>query len=127
MVLKLNEQLDNPADISRVTRSSRILYYLNLPKLYENVVLRSYDGIRYFDGRPEGFGAGSPFSMALEGLISRNVSGFVRNFRLVGIWKEVDVDQFAKGRVPDNTMLLNIVIKAALEKMNGLRSFRSVL
>jgi hypothetical protein len=109
-----------------VTRSSKILYYLNLPRLYENVILRSYDGIRYFNGRAEGFGAGSPFSMALEGLISRNVSGFVRKLKLVGIWKEVDVEDFAKGRVPENTMLLNIVIKAALEKMNELRSFRSV-
>jgi hypothetical protein len=63
--------------------------------------------------------------MALEGLVSRNVSGFVKKLRLVGIWKEVDVDDFAKGRVPDNTMLLNIVVKAALEKMNALTSFRS--
>jgi hypothetical protein len=122
----VTEQLDSVADISRVTRSSKLLYYLNLPRLYENVTLCSYDEIRYFDGKAEGFGGGSPFSMALEGLVSRNVSGFVKKLRLVGIWKEVDVEDFAKGRVPDNTMLLNIVVKAALEKMNGLESFRFV-
>jgi hypothetical protein len=117
--------LDDVADIARVTRASRLLYYLNLPKLYENVTLHSYPDIRYIDGRPEGFGAGSPFSMALDGLVSRNVSGYVHRLRLFGLWKECDIEEFQKGRVPDNTMMLNIVVKAALDKMDKLQSFRS--
>lgn len=62
--------------------------------------------------------------MAFDGLVSRNVGSFVKSLRLEGVWKENDVEDFNHGRVPDNTMLLNIVIKAALEKMDKLQSFR---
>jgi hypothetical protein len=116
-------QLDDVADIARVTRASKLLYYLTLPKLYETVTLRSYPEIRYKDGRAEGFGSGSPFSMALDGLVSRNIGGYVKSFRLEGLWKECDLEDFQKGRVPDNTMMLNIVVKAALEKMDKLEAF----
>lgn len=116
-------QLDDVGDIARVTRASKLLYYLTLPKLYERVTLHSYPEIRYKDGRAEGFGSGSPFSMALDGLVSRNIGGYVRELRLEGAWKEVGFEEFEKGRVPDNTMMLNIVIKAALEKMEKLEAF----
>jgi hypothetical protein len=95
-----------------------------LPKLWENVTLRSYSEIRYKDGQPEGYGSGSPFSMGLEALVSRNVAPYVKTLRLVGEWREVDVDEFSKGRVPDNTMLLNIAVRAALDKCVKLESFR---
>lgn len=61
--------------------------------------------------------------MALDGLVSRNIGGYVRELRLEGAWKEVGFEEFEKGRVPDNTMMLNIVIKAALEKMEKLEAF----
>lgn len=116
-------QLDDIGDIARVTRASKLLYYLTLPKLYECVTLTSYPEIRYKDGRAEGFGSGSPFSMALDGLVSRNTGGYVKEFRLEGAWKEVGLEDFEKGRVPDNTMMLNIVVKAALDTMEKLESF----
>jgi hypothetical protein len=62
--------------------------------------------------------------MALDALVSRNVAGYVKSFRLIGEWREMDVNEFSKGRVPDNTMMLNIAIKAALDKMDKLQSFR---
>jgi hypothetical protein len=65
--------------------------------------------------------------MALDGLVSRNIGAYVRDFRLVGAWKEVGFEEFEKGRVPDNTMMLNIVVKAALEKMEKLEAFRFVV
>ena len=64
--------------------------------------------------------------MALDGLDSRNVAGYVRNFSLLGEWKECDIGEFEKGRVPDNSMMLNIVLRVAIDKMDRLESFRYV-
>lgn len=67
----------------------------------------------------------SPFSMGLNGLVSRNVSGYVRNFEVCGEWKEHEVEEHAKvGRVPDESMMMNILVKVAVEKMAMLDSFR---
>ncbi|KAK8188752.1 uncharacterized protein BKA78DRAFT_157989 [Phyllosticta capitalensis] len=95
-----------------------------LPRLYEKVTLRSYSELRYKEnGRPEGFGSGSPFTMGLNGLVTKNVSRYVRSFRLVGDWRESDIDDFAKGRVPDNSMMLNIAVRAALDRMDKMEHF----
>ncbi|KAK8151133.1 hypothetical protein BKA80DRAFT_258691 [Phyllosticta citrichinensis] len=95
-----------------------------LPRLYEKVTLRSYSELRYKDnGRPEGFGSGSPFTMGLNGLVTKNVSRYVRSFRLVGEWRESDIDDFAKGRVPDNSMMLNIAVRAAMDRMDKMEHF----
>lgn len=99
---------------------------MTLPKLYQHVTLRSYADIRYSNGRPEGYGSGSPFSMGLNGLVTRNTAGYVKSWRLLGEWKESDVDDFSKGRVPDNSMMLNIVVRAAMDKMTSLENFRHV-
>lgn len=96
---------------------------MTLPRLYEHVTLRSYAEIRYFNGRPEGYGGGSPFSMGLNGLATRNTASYVKGWKLLGDWRESDVDDFTKGRVPDNSMMLNIVIRAAMDKMTCLESF----
>ena len=56
--------------------------------------------------------------MALDGLVSRNIGAYVRQLRLEGAWNKVGIEEFERGRVPDNTMMLNIVVKAALEKMD---------
>ncbi|KAK5148771.1 hypothetical protein LTR04_000528 [Oleoguttula sp. CCFEE 6159] len=115
--------LDDVGDIARVTRTSRLLYYMTLPQLYEKVSLRSYAEIRYVNGRPEGYGSGSPFSMGLNSLVTKNMASFVRNLRIWGEWKETDLDELSQGRVPDTTMMLNIVVRAAVDKMVKLESF----
>jgi hypothetical protein len=61
--------------------------------------------------------------MALDGLISGKTGAYVRSLRLVGMSKEVDIDNYDKGRVPDKIMLLNIAVKAAMEKMEKLKTF----
>ena len=67
----------------------------------------------------------SPFSMGLNGLVSRNVAGYVRNFEVCGEWKEHALEEHAKvGRVPDETMMLNSLVRVAVEKMAVLDSFR---
>ena len=67
----------------------------------------------------------SPFSMGLNGLVSRNVAAYVKNFEVCGEWKEHALEEHAKvGRVPDETMMLNSLVRAAMEKMAVLDSFR---
>lgn len=79
--------------------------------------------MRYFDGQPEGFGAGSPFAMGLDGLVSRPVAAYVKGLTLLGHFKEHKEDEFEKGRIPDNTMMLNIVIRAAIDRTDKLERF----
>jgi hypothetical protein len=96
---------------------------MTLPQLYKQVDLHSYNEIRYVNGKPEGFGSGSPFMMALNGLATRGQAALVSDFRVWGQQNESGIEDFSKGRVPDNTMMLNIVIRAAIDKMTRLRSF----
>ncbi|KAF2621135.1 hypothetical protein BU25DRAFT_355024 [Macroventuria anomochaeta] len=115
--------LDDVGDLARITRTSRLFYYMTLPRLYEEVTLRSHAEIRYVDGRPEGFGGGSPFSSGLNTLVSRNFTDYVQLFRVIGEWREHDVDDYKQGRVPDNSMVLQIAMRAALDKMKNLQAF----
>ena len=67
----------------------------------------------------------SPFSMGLSGLVTRSVTGYVKNFEVWGEWKEYELEENAKvGRVPDGSMILNTLVRIAMEKMTGLDSFR---
>jgi hypothetical protein len=67
--------------------------------------------------------------MGLDGLISspNNVAQYVKEMVLCGEWKETDTGDFEKGRVPDNTMMLNIVIKAAISRAGRLEKFAYVI
>ncbi|KAF2014883.1 hypothetical protein BU24DRAFT_349084 [Aaosphaeria arxii CBS 175.79] len=123
LIALILSHLDDAADLARVTRTSRVFYYMTLPRLYEHVTLRSYSELRYVNGRPEGYGNGSPFAMGLNTLVSRNFTDYVQTFRVVGEWREHDVDDYSKGRVPDNSMMLQLALRAALDKMKNLRSF----
>ena len=114
--------LEEPADFASVVRTCRLLYYMTLPSLYAKVSLRSYPDIRYVGGRPEGFGSGSPFLMALNGLVAGTHAAMVKELRLWGDWGEPGLEDFAKGRVPDNTVMLNIITRAAVDRMNQLQT-----
>ncbi|KZF26932.1 hypothetical protein L228DRAFT_235936 [Xylona heveae TC161] len=115
--------LDDPADLARVCRTCRVLHYMTVPQLYEKVTLRSYAQIRYFNGRAEGHGGASPFAMGLNALVTRNVAGLVRSFKVVGEVSENNVKEFAKsGRIPDGTMFLNMSIRAAIDRMEKLEA-----
>lgn len=124
LIARIVSYLDDVGDLARVTRSSRLLHYMTTPRLYERVTLRSYTDIRFFnDGRPEGFGSGSPFIVALNGIVTGANAAIVRDFRLRGQWKEFGLEEFDKGRIPDNNMMLNIIVRIALDRMVNLRSF----
>ena len=120
-------QINAPGDLARICRTCRVLHYMTLPQLYSDVTIRSYDYIRYSPNRrrPEGCGMASPFIMALNGLVSRDIVGNVKTFTLNGEWKDYGAEECAKaGRVPDNDMMLSSLIRVALEKMTALQSFR---
>lgn len=123
LIARIVSFLDDVADLARITRTSRLLYYMALPQLYERVALHSYPHIRYVDGRPEGFGSGSPFMLALNGLATKSHATVVKDFRVWGEWRELGQEDFAKGRVPDNSMMLNMMLRTCVEKMTKLQSF----
>ena len=95
-----------------------------LPQLYRSLTLTSYDKIRYRDERPEGAGSASPFTMGLNAVVTRPHATLVRSITLRGDWKERDLEEHAQvGRVPDSSMLLNIAVRAAVDRMTHLESF----
>ncbi|KAL5363387.1 hypothetical protein BJX96DRAFT_155623 [Aspergillus floccosus] len=130
MALPLNliafiiSHVDDPGDLARLCRTSRVLNYMALPQLYKSLTLTSYDKIRYRDEQPEGMGSASPFSMGLNALITRPYGSLVRSLTLRGDWREHDLEEHARvGRVPDSSMMLNIAVRAAVDKMPDLESF----
>lgn len=95
-----------------------------LPQLYTSLTLTSYDRIRYRDEQPEGIGSASPFTMGLNAVITRPFATLVRSISLRGEWKERELEEHAQvGRVPDSSMLLNIAVRAAVDRMANLESF----
>ncbi|PGH27652.1 hypothetical protein AJ80_00665 [Polytolypa hystricis UAMH7299] len=130
MALPLNlialivSHLDDVSDLARLCRTCRVLNYMTLPQLYKTFTLTSYDKIRYRDDRPEGCGSASPFSMALNAVVTRNVGALVNSMTLRGEWRESELEEHARvGRVPDSSMMLNIAVRAAVDRMNALESF----
>lgn len=97
---------------------------MTLPQLYKNLTLTSYDKIRYRGDQPEGMGSASPFSMGLNAVIIRPYASLVRSLTLRGDWREVELEEHARvGRVPDSSMMLNIAVRAAIDRMQELESF----
>ncbi|PLB44297.1 hypothetical protein P170DRAFT_440603 [Aspergillus steynii IBT 23096] len=97
---------------------------MSLPQLYRNLTLTSYDKIRYRGDEPEGMGSASPFSMGLNAVITRPYAGLVRSLTLRGNWREQELEEHARvGRVPDSSMMLNIAVRAAVDRMPDLESF----
>ncbi|KAL4998695.1 hypothetical protein BDV10DRAFT_166640 [Aspergillus recurvatus] len=96
-----------------------------LPQLYRNLILTSYDKIRYVGDQPEGMGSASPFSMGLNAVITRPYASLVRSLTLRGDWREQELEEHARvGRVPDSSMMLNIAVRAAVDRMRDLEDFR---
>ena len=66
--------------------------------------------------------------MGINTLITRaHASSLVQSWTLRGDWKEPELEEYSKiGRVPDSTMMLNTSVRAVLERMKNLESFRFV-
>ena len=102
---------------------------MTLPQLWSRVTLRSHSSVRYKQkddtNLPEGFGSASPFSMGLNALVTHNVSALVKNLALEGDWTARDLQECSRvGRVSEQSMILNIAVRAAIDKCTTLESFR---
>ncbi|PCG96958.1 Hypothetical protein PENO1_065540 [Penicillium occitanis (nom. inval.)] len=117
--------IEDPGDLARMCRTCRLLHYMAIPHLYRNISLTSYDRIRYRDEEPEGWGNASPFSMGLNTLVTRAHASLVQSMTLRGEWNEPELEEHSKvGRVPDSSMMLNISVRAALDRTKNIESFR---
>lgn len=124
MLTRFGPQLDDPGDLARICRTCRVLNYMSLPQLYKDLTLTSYGRIRYRGEEPEGMGSASPFSNGLNAVITRPYAGLVRSLTLRGEWREHELEEHARvGRVPDSSMMLNIAVRAAVDRMTDLQSF----
>ncbi|KAJ5200304.1 hypothetical protein N7491_008895 [Penicillium cf. griseofulvum] len=130
MVLPLNliaeivSHVRDTGDLARLCQTCRVLNYMALPQLYRSLTLTSYDKIRYRGEQPEGIGSASPFTMALNALVTRSYATLVQSITLRGEWKEHQLEEYARvGRVTDGSMLLNIAARAAIDRMPNLESF----
>lgn len=124
LIALIISHLEAPADLARICRTCRVFHYMTLPLLYNNVTLRSYDVIRYspHDGRPEGCGMGSPFVMGLNRLVLRNVAEYVQVLKLVGEFKEHDVEECSRiGRVPDSSIMLSTLARVIVDRCISLK------
>lgn len=67
----------------------------------------------------------SPFCMALNAFVSRSVANYVNSFKVGGEWREYELEDHTRhGRVPDSSMMLNTLVRVAVEKMVALEEFR---
>ena len=112
--------------MARACRTCRIFRYMCLPNLYSHVKLKSYDHVRISPetARPEGCGMGSPFVMGLNALAIRDVACFVKIFEVTGRYKEPGAEDYASvGRVADGGMMINILVRIAIDRMPLLHTF----
>ncbi|CEJ58763.1 hypothetical protein PMG11_07409 [Penicillium brasilianum] len=124
LIAQIVSNVEDTGDTARLCRTCRVLNYMALPQLYRSLTLTSYDKIRYRGEQPEGSGSASPFTMGLNAVITRPYATLVRSITLRGDWKETDLEEHAQvGRVPDSSMLLNIAVRAAVDRMTNLESF----
>jgi hypothetical protein len=98
---------------------------MTLPQLYESVNLSTTARPNHDQSlQATRHGIGSPFMMALNGLISNPHAALVKKFGIRGKWHE---DTEAKdpdrdGRVSDSTMMLNIITRSIAARMTKLQS-----
>ncbi|KAJ5489096.1 hypothetical protein N7539_003986 [Penicillium diatomitis] len=124
LIAQIVSNVADTADLARLCRTCRVFNYMALPQLYRSLTLTSYDKIRYRGELPEGSGSASPFTMGLNAVITRPYATLVQSICLRGEWKESDIEEYAQvGRVPDSSMLLNVAVRAAVDRMQSLESF----
>lgn len=63
--------------------------------------------------------------MGLNGLVLRNVTAYVKKFRVHGEWKDYELQEYSSiGRVTEGSIMLSTMVRVAVEKMPSLDSFR---
>lgn len=99
---------------------------MTLPELYKNITLTSYDAVRQTGNVSEVMENASSFCMGLNTLVTRSVSQLVRSLALQERWKEYfSHESINVRRVPDYDMMLNIAVRAAIDRCTNMETFRS--
>lgn len=99
-----------------------------LPALYRNITLTSHSE-SFADGLPGGDGSwhASPFCTGLNALVTRKTATLVQSLHFQGDWLEQDRESNARfGRLSDSSVLLNIAVRAAVDRCINLQSFKFV-
>lgn len=98
------------------------------PALHRNVTLTSYSEASPNDSRPEdGLWRASPFCMGLNAWVTRETARLVHSLHFQGHWQQRDqADSARQGRLADRFVLLNIAIRAAVDRCVNLQSYKSV-
>lgn len=66
--------------------------------------------------------------MGLNTLVTRSHASLVQSMTLRGEWNEPELEEHSKvGRVPDSSMMLNISVRAALDRTKDIEKFRLVI
>lgn len=120
-------KFDNVSDLARLCRTSHLLYYMAIPQLYRRIVLTSYDQIQQLrNDVDDGLWRANPLVMGLTALATRKTAALVEELAIEGIFREYDSDLYRNRRLSDTSVLLNISIRAAIDRCSNLRSFRCV-
>ena len=120
---------------------------MTLPQLYNNITLTSY---HHQHQRTNSYGESqrqsrkrklcdredgglpvqprhgpSAFATGLNTLVTRNVSQLVRGMRLGGHWRgDDDEDEETTGGGSDAAMMLNVAVRAAIDRCTNIEAFR---
>ena len=104
---------------------------MTTPRLYKQITLTSYDeSLRTredLDLQDDGLWHASPFAMGLGALVTRKHAGLVQCLKLEGVFREHELDQYKNRRLPDGSVMLNLAIRAAIDRCTQLQSFTYTL
>lgn len=96
------------------------------PALYRNITLTSYNQFPADDSEPEdGLWRASPFCMGLNALVTTETARLVNSLHFQGHWQQHNQENNVRhGRLADSSVLLNIAIRAAVDRCVNLQSFK---
>lgn len=96
------------------------------PALYRNITLTSYSEAPTGDPEPDNdLRRASSFCMGLNALVTTETAKLVKSIHFQGHWRQYDQENNARnGRLTDSAVLLNIAIRAAIDRCINLQSFR---
>ncbi|KAF2493639.1 hypothetical protein BU16DRAFT_592071 [Lophium mytilinum] len=114
--------IDTAADLARVCSTCRVLNYMAVPLLYETLVLSTGEESPHNQKLPTG-GRGSAFATGLNSLVRGNLGPMVHSLTLRGVWKEDTIQRHSNDFVMDRLTILNIAVRAALDKTTRLQEF----
>jgi hypothetical protein len=98
-----------------------------VPVLYKNLILVTGDESNARHAKNPSLCRGSPFTSGLNALVKGSLGPLVHSLTLRGGWEEEDMMQrYPHDFLIDRLTILNIAVRAALDKTTRLQDFRYV-